>query len=130
MSSKESQICNQHLCFLLSENAFNNDLERSRNVMSWPAKSKSRLPTASKMRDASGENGNSHTGSLITAQTCLQPKQDQNKSDSNATLQPHNHIFILHTMKPSPSKTASRKTLENMYMVHRYWAGTPSRPST
>ena len=76
--------------------------------MSWPAKGKSRLPTASKMQDASGENGNSHTGSLITAQTCLQPKQDQNRSDSNATLQPHNHVFILRMMKPTPLTTASR----------------------
>lgn len=98
MSSKESQICNQHLCFRLSEDAFHNDLEWSRNVNSRPAKGNSRLPAASEMQDASEENGTNHTGSPITAPASLQPKQDQNKSDNNATLQPHNHVFILRTM--------------------------------
>lgn len=41
---------------------------------------------ASKIQDASEENENSHTGALITAQTRLRTKQDQSRSDSNATL--------------------------------------------
>ena len=103
LSWKESPVCDQPL----SENALNTDSER--NGTSWPARGKPRLLAASKARGAVRGNGNSHTGSPTAAQTCLEPKQDRNNSNNNATPQPHNRVFILHTTKRAP---ASRRTLK------------------